>query len=209
MPLAWFVRSAPRRKAKYGWPLSSLVRWIPFTAEAFVAATCTRFCWEARLDNGQDQRPYLINAYEDGYGRLTIRLGGVVSVKKVTGPEVDKAGDSALPGLNHVLPFADIESSFARSENSGARDFATADREDATGVTVDLDFSSEACLPSPSTLRVRAWLGSRRSLCPGRPSPRNSAIMATSSLLRIWKSPGTFRKAPSLTYAARSRRSHR
>lgn len=110
-----------------------------------MAATCTRFCWEARLDTGQDQRPYLINAYEDGYGRLTIRLGGVLSVKKVTGPEVDKAGDSALPDLNHVLPFADIESSFARRENSGARDFATADREDATGVTVDLDFSSEAC----------------------------------------------------------------
>jgi hypothetical protein len=50
--------------------MSPEARWIPFTADEFIDATRSSFRWEARLDPGKVGSPIVIDAYEDGHGRL-------------------------------------------------------------------------------------------------------------------------------------------
>jgi hypothetical protein len=70
--------------------MSPQSRWIPFTAEEFVDATRSSFRWEARLDPGKITGPTVIDAYEEGHGWLAVKVGGILPVKKITGPEADR-----------------------------------------------------------------------------------------------------------------------
>jgi len=65
-------------------------RWSPFTAEERIDATRSEFCWDARFGGSRLGSYVVTDAYEAGHGRLTIKVGGVIPVKKLTGPEVDK-----------------------------------------------------------------------------------------------------------------------
>jgi hypothetical protein len=52
----------------------------------YVDATHSSFRWEARIDPGKSGSPTVIDAYEDSHGRLQVKLGGIVPVKKITRP---------------------------------------------------------------------------------------------------------------------------
>jgi uncharacterized protein DUF6544 len=63
-------------------------RWNPFTAEEFVDATRSAFCWDARLGTGL-MSVTVTDAYEDGSGRLVVRKGPI-QLQRLTGLDVDK-----------------------------------------------------------------------------------------------------------------------
>lgn len=65
-------------------------RWIPFTAEETIDATRSSFCWQARLDPGKLGSPTVTDKYKNGHGRLVVKLGGILPVKRVTGYDVDR-----------------------------------------------------------------------------------------------------------------------
>jgi len=70
--------------------MSPEARWIPFTAEQFTDSTRSSYRWDARIHPGKIASAVVTDAYEEGRGRLVIKLGGVLPVKKVTGPDADK-----------------------------------------------------------------------------------------------------------------------
>jgi len=63
-------------------------RWIPYTAENVIQATCSGFRWDARLSSGI-RLTGVTDAYENGHGRLVVKAGCLIPVKKATGPEFD------------------------------------------------------------------------------------------------------------------------
>lgn len=64
--------------------------WVPFTAEEVTVATHSSFRWEARFKGGSMGWFVVTDAYEDGHGFGSISLGGVLPVRKMTGPDFDK-----------------------------------------------------------------------------------------------------------------------
>jgi hypothetical protein len=70
--------------------MSPEARWIPFTAEQIIDSTQSDFRWEARLDPGKLSSPTVMDAYEEGRGHLLVKLGGLIPVRTVTGPDADR-----------------------------------------------------------------------------------------------------------------------
>ncbi|HYW43146.1 MAG TPA: DUF6544 family protein [Bryobacteraceae bacterium] len=115
-------------------------RWMPFTAEETIDARRSRFRWDARFQGGALG---VTDAYEDGRGRLVIKLGGVVPVKKMTGPDLDKgelqrylASVISCPPM--VLNHASLEWTAA-----GPSTLRVRDRDDPTGATIDLEIDAD------------------------------------------------------------------
>ncbi|MFZ1137868.1 MAG: DUF6544 family protein [Candidatus Sulfotelmatobacter sp.] len=70
--------------------MSPEARWIPFTADETTHTTRSGFRWEAHLDPGKIGSPTVIDAYEQGHGRLVVKLGRIVPVRRIAGTEADK-----------------------------------------------------------------------------------------------------------------------
>jgi hypothetical protein len=113
---------------------SPSARWIPFTAEQVI---------EARYQGKRMDLISVTDAYEAGYGRLVVKLGGVIPVRKVQGPE------SVRGGLQRYL--ASIVLCPAIVLNHGSLDWTAVglfslrvrDCADPTGATVDVDISED------------------------------------------------------------------
>jgi len=65
-------------------------RWTPFTAEETIEARQSGFTWQARFRTGRVLPILVTDAYEDGHGRLVVKIGGALPVVHARGPEVDK-----------------------------------------------------------------------------------------------------------------------
>ncbi len=65
-------------------------RWIPFTAEETIETRRSGFVWEARLRAAKLVPMVVVDAYEEGRGRLVVKVGGAVPVVNGRGPEFDK-----------------------------------------------------------------------------------------------------------------------
>ncbi len=117
--------------------------WIPFSAKQVIQANRSAFQWEARFNPGKLTSPTVVDAYDNSHGRLSIKLAGVIPVKKVYGPEADRgelqrylASVVFCPPmlLNHPsLSWTIIEDRILR-----VRDTA-----DPSGATVDLEISDD------------------------------------------------------------------
>jgi hypothetical protein len=123
--------------------MSPQARWIPFTAEQFTDAGRSSFRWDAHLDPGKIASPVVTDAYEEGHGQLVVKLGGVLPVKKITGPDADKgelqrylSSIAFCPPilLNH--PSLDLTAVDPRT-------LRVRDREDPTGATIDIDIDED------------------------------------------------------------------
>lgn len=64
-------------------------RWNAFTAEEFVDATSSAFCWNARIGSRLLTSVQVTDAYQNGRGRLALKKGPI-PLKKMLGPDVDK-----------------------------------------------------------------------------------------------------------------------
>jgi len=133
------VRTAEKGEMR----MSPEARWIPFTAEQLTDATRSNFRWDARIDPGKIGSPVVSDAYQEGHGRLVVKLGGVLPMKKVAGPDADKGELQRYFGsivfcppilLNHLsLDFTVV----------GPFTLRVRDREDPTGATVDIDIGED------------------------------------------------------------------
>lgn len=123
--------------------MSPEARWIPFTADEFIDATRSSFRWEARLDPGKIGSPTVIDAYEDGHGRLQIKLGGIVTIKKITGPDADKGEMQRYLASVVFCPPMLLNHPTLEWNAVGPVTLRLRDRQDPTGATVDLDLSEE------------------------------------------------------------------
>jgi hypothetical protein len=63
-------------------------KWIPLTAKESVDARTTSFRWEARMGTGLFTSVSVVDAYEDGHGRLVVKKGPV-QLQRMTGADLD------------------------------------------------------------------------------------------------------------------------
>jgi len=138
------VIRAIRTKEKGFMRMSPEAHWFPFTAEQVIHSTCSSFRWEARLDPGKLTSPSVIDAYAEGHGQITVKLG-VISVRKVTGAEVDKGEMQRY--LSSIILFPPILLNHPALEcvATGPLHLRLRDRNDETGAAVDLEISEQGC----------------------------------------------------------------
>jgi hypothetical protein len=122
--------------------MSPEARWIPFTSEDFIEATRSSFRWKARLDPGKIGSPTVIDAYEEGHGRLVVKVAGV-PVQKVSGPEADKGELQRYFGSLVFCPPMLLNHPSLECTAVGPLTLRLRDRNDSTGATVDLEVSQQ------------------------------------------------------------------
>jgi len=120
-------------------------RWIPFRADQVIEARRSSFRWEARYQGGRIGWITVTDAYEEGHGRLMVKLGGVIPVERVRGPEVDK-GELQ----RYLASFVLCPSMLLNHPSLGLRAFGphslqVRDRSDPTGATLDVEINVEGC----------------------------------------------------------------
>jgi len=138
-------------------------RWIPFTAEQVIDTRRSSFRWEARYQGGTLGRISVSDAYEEGRGRLVVKLGGVIPWQKVVGPEADRGELQRYLSSIVLCPAIVL--------NHGSLDWSAVspltlrvrDRADPRGATVDLEISEEGCPLVCRATRPR-WVGKRTVL---------------------------------------------
>lgn len=123
--------------------MSPEARWIPFTADEFIDATRSSFRWEARLDPGKIGSPTVIDCYEEGHGRLVVKLGGIVPVKKITGPDADRGEIQRYLSSVAFCPAMLVNHPTLDWTAVGPISLKVRDRQDANGATVDLGLSED------------------------------------------------------------------
>lgn len=133
------VRTAEKGEMR----MSPEARWIPFTAEQFVDATRSSFRWDARLDPGKIASPVVTDAYEEGHGRLVVKLGGVLPVQKVAGPDADKGELQCYFSSIAFCPPILLSHPSLDWTVVGPLTLRVRDREDPTGTTVDIDIGED------------------------------------------------------------------
>ena len=135
---------AIRSKQKGEMRMSPGSRWIPFVAEEFVDATRSSFRWEARLDPGKLSGPTVIDAYDGGHGQLTVKIGGVLPVKKIAGPDMDQGELQRYLCSIILCPSILLNHPSLEIHTAGPSTLRLSDRQDVIEATIDLDFSGVA-----------------------------------------------------------------
>jgi hypothetical protein len=130
--------------------------WIHFTAEMEVDAARSRFRWEAGFGGGRLRLFRVTDAYEDGRGELAVRVGGIVPVKKMAGPEFDKgelqrylASVALCPPI--LLNHPSLVWSVAGNAALGLRDAA-----DPNGAAIQIEIGGDGCPVACRAERPRA-----------------------------------------------------
>jgi len=117
--------------------------WTPFTAEQWIDATQSNFCWKARFGGRWFGLFLVIDAFEQGRGRLVLNLGGLISLKRFTGPDVDKGEIQRYLGEIVMCPSILLNHASLEFSASGSRTLRVRDRKDPSGATVDFEVSAE------------------------------------------------------------------
>lgn len=144
-------------------------RWMTYTAEERIDATQTGFCWDARFGGSRLGSFVVTDAYEQSHGQLSVKLGGVIPVKKFTGPDVDKAEIQRYFSSIVMCPSILLHHPSLEFTAHGANALAVRDRNDLTNATVEMvigvDGQPSACrterprLVGKKTV-LTPWLGS-------------------------------------------------
>jgi len=113
-------------------------RWMPFTAEERIDATQSCFCWEARFCGGVMGSFVVTDAYEEGHGRVIIKLGGVLPVKKFVGQDADQGEIQRYFSSIMMCPPILLNHAAIEWTCPGFRTLRVRDHDDPTGATVDL-----------------------------------------------------------------------
>ena len=157
--------------------MSPEARWIPFRAEQILDATRSSFRWEARLDPGRITSITVTDAYEEAHGFLSIKLGGVVPVTKVTGAEVDLGELQRYLASIVLCPAILLNHLSLECKATGPLTLQLLDHEDKTGAAVEFDISPEGCPLACRANRPRL-IGKRSVMTPW---------FATSWAFREWE----------------------
>jgi uncharacterized protein DUF6544 len=122
---------------------SPSARWIPFTAEEVIETKRSSFRWEARYRGGSMGLISVTDAYEEGHGRLVVKLGGVIPVQKVLGAEADKGELQRYLSSVVLCPPIVLNHDSLEWRGVGPLTLRVRDREDPTGAKVELEMSEE------------------------------------------------------------------
>ena len=125
------IRSAPRARA------------IPFTAQESIDATQSAFRWDARMAGGKLGLFRVTDAYEEQRGRLVITVGGVVPLKKMTGPDFDKGELQRYLAYAVFCPPILVNNPALEWTAAGDDCVRVRDRTDPTGATVDIEIDAD------------------------------------------------------------------
>jgi len=142
-------------------------KWMPFTAEETIDATHSCFRWNARIGTGKITVVSATDAYENGHGWLAIKAGGVLPVKKSTGPDFDKGELQRYLAAVVACPPILLNHPSLEWTAAGRHTLHLRDREDPTGATVDLDIAEDGRPLICRAERPRA-LGRKNVLTPWR-----------------------------------------
>jgi hypothetical protein len=126
--------------------------WIPFTAEEYVDATRSGFCWNARMGTGLTS-VHVTDAYENGHGRLVVKKGPL-KLKELTGPEVDRGElQRYLAYVSYCPPMIENNASL-RMESIGPDSVRISDQSDPTGASVDLEVADTGRILAARAIRA-------------------------------------------------------
>lgn len=114
-------------------------RWIPFTADERIDATRSSFCWEARYDGSKFGSLMVTDAYEEGHGRLVVKLGGLIQVKKFSGPDFDKGEIQRYFSSMLICPSMLLNHPSLQFSTAGKRILRVQDSNDPTGAAVEFE----------------------------------------------------------------------
>ena len=117
--------------------------WVPFTAEQFTDSTGSSFRWDARVHPGKISSAVVTDAYEEGHGRLVVRLGGVLPLQKFTGPDSDKGELQRYFGSIAICPPILLNHPSLDWTAVAPATLRVRDREDRNGSTVDMDIGDD------------------------------------------------------------------
>ncbi|HEV2426123.1 MAG TPA: DUF6544 family protein [Terriglobia bacterium] len=115
--------------------------WVPFTADEVTSGTESSFRWEARFKGGRMGWFVVTDAYEDGQGFGSISLGGVLPVRKMTGPEFDKGELQRYLASVALCPAMMVNHSSLAWTAVGPQTLRVCDRNGAAGATVDVELN--------------------------------------------------------------------
>jgi hypothetical protein len=140
-------------------------RWSGFTAEEYVDALHSAFCWSAQIGTGLAS-VHVTDAYENGHGRLVVKKGPL-KLKEWRGPDVDKGElQRYLAYVSYCPPMIDNNPSL-QIESIGPRTVRVSDLSDKTGATVDLDVADNGRILVARAIRPMTE-GSRIIMTPWR-----------------------------------------
>jgi hypothetical protein len=139
---------------------SPAARWIPFTANEVIESRRSSFNWEARMSSGGLKWFTITDAYEEGHGRLVVKLGGVMPVKQETGPDLDKGEIQRYLSSIVFCPPILINHASLEFSAAGPETLRVRDRADQTGATVDIDLGEDG---RPMTCRAHRPRGTGKS----------------------------------------------
>ena len=120
-------------------------RWIPFTADQLIDSTRSSFRWVARLDPDKIASATVTDSFEEDRGRLVVRAGGVIPLKKITGRDVDTGELQRYLASVVFCPPILLNHSTLEYEAVGPCTLRIRDRRGPAGASVDLDISEEGC----------------------------------------------------------------
>jgi hypothetical protein len=132
--------------------MSPAGKWLPYTAQQTIDARRSSFRWEAQYQGGARGWVMVTDAYEQGHGRLALKLGGVIPVKKATGPEFDKGELQRYLASVMVCPAISVNHPTLEWTAAGAHTLCVHDLEDSTGATVYIEIDDDG---RPSSCRAK------------------------------------------------------
>ncbi len=118
-------------------------RWIPFTAEEFIESTCSGFRWEAQVDPGKIGSPTVVDSYEQEHGRMLVKVGGLLPLRKVTGPDADRGELQRYLASVVFCPPMLVNHASLECTLAGPLTLRLRDKADLTGTSIDLDLSEQ------------------------------------------------------------------
>jgi hypothetical protein len=126
--------------------------WISFTSQMEIDSTRSRFRWEARFGGGRLRIFHVTDAYEDGRGEVSVKIGGIIPARKIAGPEADLGElQRYLASMPLCPPMLVNHPSLAWSELG----LSTLRVEDA-GATVEIEVDPLGCPCECRAVRPRA-----------------------------------------------------
>jgi len=184
--------SAIRAKERGELRGSPTARWIPFTAEEVIETERSSFRWEAHYRGGSMGLIAVTDAYEEGHGRLVVKLGGVIPVQKVQGPEADKGELQRYLGSIPLCPPILLNHPSLEWTAVGPHTLRVRDRSDPTGATVDLEIREEGRPIACRAVRPRT-VGKQSVLTPWSGSCSEfrewEGLRAASRIEATWEMP--------------------
>jgi hypothetical protein len=144
--------------------LSPNARWIPFTAKQTIDATRSCFRWEARFDPGKLTSLTVIDAYEKGRGRISLKAVGLIPIKRIVGNETDRGELQRYLAAITLCPAVLLQHRSLEWKAVGPRTLQVCDKNDPASA-VDFEISEEGC-PLVCRANRPRLLGNRAVMTP-------------------------------------------